>query len=172
MAMRTAFLDASALAKRFVPEVGTERMDTLFRLLPRREITCLTLAVGEVLSVICRRRNRGLISPDSAMDAAAWVVTDILDNPAHPKVEMTDALVTPSFPLIDRHAINSTDAVLLHAALAAREAGDTPIVICSDARLIRAARAEGLLAFDPETQTEQELETTLAQAAPPPGDAP
>jgi hypothetical protein len=62
-------------------------------------------------------------------------------------------------------AINATDAVLLRLAidLAARLRvdGDDLVLVASDKRLQRAAQAEGLLAFDPETQTETELGVLL-----------
>jgi hypothetical protein len=70
-------------------------------------------------------------------------------------VSVTSRLVTTSFPLIVAHALNSTDAVLLKSALAIarrlRAAGDDLVLVASDQRLLRAALAEGLTGFDPET---------------------
>ena len=74
---------------------------------------------------------------------------------------MARRLVTTSFPLIVAHSINSTDALILKSALAIarklRRAGDDLVLVASDQRLLRAAQAEGLTTFNPETQDQAAL---------------
>jgi hypothetical protein len=52
--------------------------------------------------------------------------------------------------------VNSTDALALKSALAfarrLRGTGDDLVLVASDQRLLRAAQAEGLTTFNPETQ--------------------
>jgi hypothetical protein len=59
------------------------------------------------------------------------------------------------------HSVNATDAIVLHAALGLaqhqRSRGDDLVLVASDQRLLRAAQAEGLRTFDPETQDQATL---------------
>jgi hypothetical protein len=85
------------------------------------------------------------------------------------KSSVTSRLVSASLPRIVAHAINSTDAVPLKSALAVarrlRAPGDDLVVVASDQRLLRAARAEGLTAFDPETQDQPALSALIGPRA-------
>ena len=62
---------------------------------------------------------------------------------------------------MDIHAVNSVDAILLCSALniAAnlRNEQNELVLIASDQRLLRAAQTEGLLCFNPETDSLQML---------------
>jgi hypothetical protein len=77
-----------------------------------------------------------------------------------------DALVFTSLPLIDQHSINSTDALVLRSALdladTLRPAGNDLALVASDARLLRAAGAEGLTVFNPETDSLERLDMLLS----------
>ncbi len=64
--------------------------------------------------------------------------------------------------LIDEHSINSVDAMVLRSALDVaielrNDANDKLVLVASDQRLLKAARDEGLLVFNPETDPEQVL---------------
>jgi hypothetical protein len=67
--------------------------------------------------------------------------------------------------LIERHSINATDSMILTCALdfalVERATGGDVILVSSDRRLISAAQAEGLLTFNPETQTTTELDALI-----------
>ena len=69
--------------------------------------------------------------------------------------------LTRAAPHIERHSINATDAIVLHATLGLaqflRVNGDDLAIVASDQRLLRAAKAEGLDTFDPETQDQATL---------------
>jgi hypothetical protein len=86
---------------------------------------------------------------------------EIVGEAAIRKEPVTRRLVIGSFPLIVAHSINSTDALILKSALAIarklRRAGEDLVLVASDQRLLRAARAEGLTTFDPETQDQAAL---------------
>jgi hypothetical protein len=68
--------------------------------------------------------------------------------------------------MLDKYAINAHDAIVLQTALDLvaqwRTDGNTLVLVASDQRLLKAAQAEGLLTFDPETQREAELDALLA----------
>lgn len=77
-----------------------------------------------------------------------------------------NTLVTAALPLINTHSINATDAILLRSALdlAAylRANGHDLMLVASDHRLLKAAQAEGLLALNPETHIEADLDALLS----------
>jgi hypothetical protein len=64
------------------------------------------------------------------------------------------------------HSINCTDAIVLKSALAIarklRANGEDLVLVASDQRLLRAAQAEGLVTFDPETQALTALAALIA----------
>jgi hypothetical protein len=76
-------------------------------------------------------------------------------------VSITSRIVPSSFPLIVTHSINSTDSLTLRSALGIAQklrcAGNDLVLVASDQRLLRAAGAEGLSTFNPETQDQAAL---------------
>jgi predicted nucleic acid-binding protein len=150
------YLDASSLAKRYVPEPGSARIHAILDTASSDRLYVLNIGVGEILSVLVRKRNAGVISQAYFGQALVNFNTEIVRVTAINKVSVTSRLVTGSFPLIVAHSINSTDALTLKSALAIarrlRAAGDELVLVASDQRLLRAAQAEGLNRFDPETQ--------------------
>jgi len=82
------------------------------------------------------------------------------------KLPADNALINTAIPLLDKYAINANDAIVLQTALDLvaqwRTDGNTLVLVASDQRLLKAAQAEGVLTFDPETQTEAALDTLLA----------
>ncbi len=76
-----------------------------------------------------------------------------------------NALVLAALPLIQTHSINATDAVILRSALglaaSLRGVGDDLVLVAADHRLLKAAQTEGLLTFNPEAQTQPDLDALL-----------
>lgn len=66
---------------------------------------------------------------------------------------------------LNRHSLNSTDCIVLEASLTVatrlRSASEDLVLVASDARLLKAARKEGLLTFNPETQDQFALDALL-----------
>lgn len=161
-------LDASALAKRYAPEKGSALVDHLSAAVDHRRLLCLFLGIGEVIGVLLRKRNRGDISAKAFDDAIVNLTAEVIDDPAVRKADATRADMVKSWLLIRKHSINATDAILLRVALdqaaALRVGGDDLVLVASDKRLLDAARAEGLAAFDPETDTQAALDTYIGAA--------
>ena len=153
--MNLFWLDASALAKRYLPETGTLLMNHLFAQLPPSQMVCLWEGIGEVLSILHRRRNAGLISLHASQQAIVALRTEILDQLEVEKIERTTAQVMNSWELLDQHALNSTDAMILRCALdyaaTLQKVGHNLVMVSADVRLVRAAKAEGLQSVNPET---------------------
>jgi predicted nucleic acid-binding protein len=156
------YLDASAAGKRYAPEPGTPIVNHLFVIVAPDRCWLLTQAIGEVTSLLVRKKNQGQI-PVEAYQAASRAMR--LELPAFRLIRTDDALVFESLELIERHSINSTDALVLRSAwLLARDlrdTGDDLVFVASDARLLRAASTEGLTTFDPETDTVDRLQTLI-----------
>jgi predicted nucleic acid-binding protein len=165
IATRYFYLDASALAKRYAREAGSSAINHLFaRLAPDRMIV-FGVGVAEVFSILVRKRNGGQITPAACAQALIDFDAEITRQARIQKIIADIGLITAALPLIDHHSINATDAILLRSALdlAAnlRARGDDLVLVASDGRLLRAARAEGLIVFNPETQTAADLDLLL-----------
>jgi uncharacterized protein len=164
--MRLFLLDASALVKRYAIETGTPLLNHLFAQATPARLLCLTLGVAEVAAALARKRNRGDLSSAAYALAMGALRLEVLTTGDPVKVPTDDHLILRSLPLSDRHAINATDAIVLQTALdlvvALRANGDDLVLMAADQRLLQAARAEGLVVFDPETQTQTDLDALLA----------
>ena len=159
------YLDASALGKRFAPEVGSQVVDYIFAKIAMDRLAVLSIGLLEVSSILVRKRNSGALTPASYVSAFALFDAELLKSTAIARVAAHDILVLHSLPFIDRYSLNATDAIVLRSALdlAANEraGGSDLVLVSSDRRLIAAAQAEGLLTFDPETQTTTELDALI-----------
>lgn len=151
--MTKFIVDASALGKRYVDEAGSTLMDWLFDEVGVDRMSCLTMGALEVFSIIVRSRNKGKLTPQEARDAEALLRREVVDGGVE-KIHPLGNVVLDSAPLISRHHINSTDAVLLHVSLGLRDSlaadGNALVFVAADRRLLRAASAEALTTFDPE----------------------
>jgi predicted nucleic acid-binding protein len=150
------YLDASALAKRYVPEAGTPEVNAIFDAVPGNRLRVLNIGLGEIVFAMVRKRNAGTISQAYLEQALLDFDAEIVRGEGVTRDSVTSRLVARSFRLIVAHSINSADALVIESALAIarrlRRAGGDLVLVASDQRLLRAAQAEGLIAFDPESQ--------------------
>jgi len=138
------YLDSSALAKLYLPEDESDRLDALLQ--GRRGLTLSELAITELLSAVARRKREGLVDAEQALqirdavladaDSGAFELLD-LDPTVHREAERL-LLSTDSIPL------RTLDA--LHVALAL--SGSTSHVITFDARMRAVALQVGLRVID------------------------
>jgi predicted nucleic acid-binding protein len=159
------YMDSSALAKRYLPETGSGLVDEVLDSVVGRRIYLLNVGVGEVISILVRRKNAGEISAADFTDLLVDFYAEVVHRPAVRKMPITNRLAINAFPLIVAHSLNSTDAIALRSALALaaklRARGDDLALVTSDQRLLRAAQAEGLATFNPETQDQAALAVLL-----------
>ena len=159
------YLDASALAKRYVMEQGTLVMNHLFRRVARDDMMCLTLGTIEVISVFVRKKNASAVPDPVFRQAMTDFRSEVIDTANFMKIPATDSLVNAAAPLVAKHALNATDAVILRSVLdlvaTLHTTGDALVLVTSDQRLLRAAQTEGVLTFDPTTQTAGDLDALL-----------
>ena len=156
------YFDASALAKRYTRESGSEKMLFLFRNVPLARLSCLTIGAIEVFWICVRKKNDGRITAGEFTQAIGHLEREIINNQSNfRKIPVPDSLVWNSIPLIETHSLNSVDAMVLRSALDTatefRSTEDRLVLVASDQRLLRAARTEGLHVFNPEIDSQQTL---------------
>lgn len=156
------YFDASALVKRYTQEMGSDKVNFLFNNVPLNHMMCLILGIIELFWICVRKKNDGRITTLDFSQAGVNLNYEVIDNQSGFKtIPVPDSLVWDSIRLIETHSLNSVDAMVLRSALniAAdlRNTDDTLVLVASDQRLLRAARAEELQVFNPEIDSQQTL---------------
>jgi predicted nucleic acid-binding protein len=142
------FLEATAFAKLFVQEQGT---DALIRLMEAVEDNRKLISAStplEVYAAIRRREHTGGISPEdatTALDSLRLEAARMVQEPLNP------AVLEAARQLLDRTTLRWPDALQLGAALVAREMfqGTEIIFVSAAHQLLEAAKAEGFHTLDP-----------------------
>jgi len=150
--MPVLFWDPSALARRYIGEVGTEAANALFDGVAAPENVTTALSYAEIVSILVRKRNAGALSSATFARARSALRTEVIESEDVGILEIDSASVLNGIPLMERHNINAVDAALLSVFLRLADgAGAGPCaIVTSDQRLVRAARSEGVSALDPE----------------------
>ena len=141
------FLDATAFAKLFVRESGT---DALIRLLENMEDNRKLISSAtplEVYAAIKRRERSGQIAPE-----AAAVALELLRIEAGRMVQqpLNPGVLESARQLLDRTALRWPEALQLGSALTARDMFPSTGItfVSSSSALLEAAKAEGLEPLD------------------------
>jgi predicted nucleic acid-binding protein len=153
--MTCFFVDGSALAKRYVPEIGSDLVDVIFDSVPEHQIYVLNVGVAEVVSVMVRKKNAGALSVADFNQAILELENEVIQSPAKQMLSFDNAVVIDALAHVIMHSVNATDAIILRVAVDVaqhlRNQGDDLVLVASDQRLLRAGRTEGLVTFNPET---------------------
>ena len=159
------WLDANAIAKRYVAEKGTSIINHFFTNISHERIICLFDSMDETRSVIVRKRNRGEITLSEFNQAIQQFEVEIINSTKVLQVHATVNQKIAARELIDNYSINSTDAYILRCALdkanELRAAGEDLILVSSDKRLLNTAKKERLHTFDPETDSQTALDILI-----------
>lgn len=141
-------------------------VNDLFLQHPIEQITCATIGILEVISVLVRKQNDGRLSSPLYSQAIADLNENILANEAFSLTAVDDNLIISSLDLIALHNINATDAIILRSCLnlqnILQEENHHLILCCCDKRLLRAAKQENIEVLDPEVNTQAELSKLLS----------
>ena len=163
--MNYFWLDANAIAKRYVTEKGTPIINHFFTHTSPDQIICLFDSMDETRSVIVRKRNRGDITLSEFNQAIQQFEVEIINSTEVLQMHATINQKIAARKLIDDYSINSTDAYILQCALdqanELRTVGHDLILVSSDKRLLNAAKKETLRTFDPETDTQTALDILI-----------
>lgn len=155
--------DASALAKRYSPERGSDTVDSLFETIPAPQMVATVIGYAEAYSLLLRKRNRSDISEEAFRAAKTALRDEVTGRDSFDLLTVDDAAVFSGIALIEQHNINATDAAILALFLRFARLFTPPcVVVAADERLIRAAEAEGLKTMNPELVAAADVPDILA----------
>jgi predicted nucleic acid-binding protein len=129
------FLDSSALAKRYVNETGSDRLEEILSAASSLGLSIICLS--EVVSALCRLRREGKLSPPQYAESKRALIQDVEGSVI---IHITDQVVARAVELLEGWPLRSSDA--LHVACAAEWGAD--LFVSADERQCKAARGHGL----------------------------
>lgn len=150
--MRSYYLDASALVKRYVDEVGSNWLRAITDPTQSPLLFTSRMTIVEVISAFARRVREGSLTPGEFATLRDAFRNDCLNEYQimPPSVAVVDLACT----LLERHPLRAYDTIHLATALSAQRflvqrslPGLT--FLCADDRLNNAATAEGLAVDNP-----------------------
>jgi uncharacterized protein len=160
------FLEATAFAKLFVREPGTDALIQLLQSIEDNRKLISAVTPLEVYAAIRRRERSGHIAPEAAASALETLRQEsarMVQQPLNP------AVLEAARQLLDRTALRWPDTLQLGAVMTARDMfpGTEITFVSASAQLLDAARAQGLETIDPlklpvAAATEPREETELA----------
>jgi predicted nucleic acid-binding protein len=130
------FLDSSALAKRYVEEAGSERLESLLGEAERLGLSAI--ALPEVISGLCRRRRERSLSAPQYAAAKAALLSDIRDAEI---VGLIEPVVAGTVNILEGANVRALDAIHVAAALE----WSAELFVSADARQLSAASRVGLV---------------------------
>ena len=73
--------DASALAKRYAPEIGSEVVDALFAAVPTAQMALSSVSYAEIYSILLRKLNRDAINRAAFETAKSSLRSELINDP-------------------------------------------------------------------------------------------
>jgi uncharacterized protein len=138
-----AYLDASALVKRYIVERGSR--GTIALMADSEMIATSIVSRAEVAAALAKAVRAGLMKDEVARNAQRRFAGDWRDVV---RVSVTESLVERAQELAWEHGLRGYDAVQLASALTWQESVGEPIVLATfDRQLWEAAKRTGLKAW-------------------------
>lgn len=162
------FLEATAFAKLFVREAGTDALIELLEPVEDNRKLISAATPLEIYAAIRRCERAGQIVPEASESALELLRSEsarMVQQPLNP------AVLELARQLLDRTKLRWPEALQLGSVLAARDMfpGTEIVFITASARLLEAAKAQGLETIDPvkipPAATELREEVELAKEA-------
>ncbi len=146
--MSCYFLEATAFARLFVQETGTEALIRLMEAVEDNRKLISASTPLEVYAAVRRRERSGAISPEdatAALDSLRLEAARMVQEPLNP------AVLEAARQLLDRTSLRWPDTLQLGAAITARDMfqGTEIIFVSASPQLLEAARSEGFHTLDP-----------------------
>jgi predicted nucleic acid-binding protein len=129
------FFDSSSLAKRYIRETGSDKVEEIFS--GASEVAVSLIALPEIVSALCRLRRENAISAAQYGLAKKSLFADIEDISI---CNVTVPVVGKAIDLLEKHPLRTLDA--LHLACAIDWQAD--LFVTSDRRQVSAAQKSGL----------------------------
>jgi len=144
------FVDTSALAKRYVPEIGSNWIRGLVAPTIGHIIFISNLATVEMISLLTRREREGFISTTDR----TYLQRDFLFHVQNEYlvVDLNDSVIGRARDLLIKYPLRALDSLQLASAMEVlQDFKLAPTFVSADTRLLTAASAEGLPIDDPNT---------------------
>jgi predicted nucleic acid-binding protein len=150
--MPAYYFDTSALAKRYIVEVGSAWVQALVAGQSGQMIYTSVLTQPELVSALRRRVREGLLEAPEAEQLAQQVLEHMTRSYA--LAAITPFVITQACVLLHRYPLRAYDALHVACALAVREAIAPRqlaelVFVAADAALLTAAAAAGFPVANP-----------------------
>lgn len=146
--MTTLFVDTSALAKRYLTEVGTTWMRGQVDPIVGNVVIVCDLTAVEFFALLARRLRENTITSGDALILQIALLADIQNQ--YLSVSLDQHVLTRARDLVSRYPLRPPDAIQLASALhVVNLLGESVTFICADGDLLAAALAEGLTVDNP-----------------------
>lgn len=147
------FLDASALAKRYLSEIGTVRIDSLLNPATGHVIAIAEVTQVEVAAALAARHRAPLGISEQERDSAVNLLAKHCQQ-AYQLIALSPLILDRAVYLTQNYRLRGYDAVQLATAVitnnALTTAGLPPLTfVAADTDLLMATQAEGLTTDNP-----------------------
>ena len=146
--MSNYYLDTSALAKRYVVEVGTGWTRHLIQPSAGNVALISDLSTVEIISLLARRQRENLLT--AAIRLSLENAFRLHARQQYLVFPMDEPVLVQARQFVGKHVLRTLDAIQLATAVYAARLLNTPLTfITADNNLLTAASAEGLATDDP-----------------------
>jgi predicted nucleic acid-binding protein len=141
------FFDASAVAKRYFQEAGSDQVNRLWG--GGESFSSLAILPCELTSALNRKRRAHALPRGAYLTLSKQIADDMRKIQAVP---VNAELIEISLRLLDTHPLKTLDSLYLAGGLILHLAlKEHVLFVAADRQLLQAAKAEGLRALNPET---------------------
>ncbi len=130
-----AFFDSSGLAKRYIEEPGSNRVQEILE--GATSLGLAAICIPEIVSALCRRKREGSISYKHYQEAKASLLNEAADSFV---VNLTQEILLGTIALLEKSTLRAMDAI--HIACAIEWSAD--LFVSSDEKQLLAAKKAGL----------------------------
>ena len=123
-------VDSSAFAKRYVREVGSEKLDDILQ--NASELALCVILLPEIISGLNRRLREGALTGKDYQKAKKFLMDDLHDTTV---LQLTPAVISQAVKLLENNLLRAMDA--LHVACAIE--WNAELFVTSDKRQFDAA---------------------------------
>lgn len=146
--MSALFFDTSALAKRYLNEIGSAWSHQLIQPAAEHVIIVSEILVVEMSSLLARRVREATVSAATAASLESIFLQHVNDE--YLTIALQKAVLTHACAVVKTYPLRTLDAIQLASALRAGAILSEQITfLSSDRNLLAAATAEGLLVDNP-----------------------
>jgi predicted nucleic acid-binding protein len=150
--MAIYFLDTSAIVKRYINEIGSTWICTLFEPSLNNQFFITAITSVEIISAITRRAKSGSISSTDAATICSQFKQDFQSQ--YQVIEISETVVNSAMTMAELYTLRGYDAVQLASGrelniLCNKNGLPAVIFVSADNELNRAASREGLAIENP-----------------------